>query len=80
MDPGEGKMLFRRTNEAEGSDDCDDGGDADDAGDDDDASTAIEDENGLDPAKPRGDIFTTSRRRRWSGATVDSTAAAVGSG
>ena len=48
LEPGEGKMLLRRTNEGEGSDDGVDGDEGDGV------STTVDDENGLDPANPRG--------------------------
>ena len=55
LDPGEGKMLFRRTNEGEGSEEED--GD----GDDDEEAGEFDDENGLDPANPRGRGLSVSR-------------------
>jgi hypothetical protein len=68
-------MLLRRTNEGEGSEEEVDGD-----GDDDDASTTVDDENGLDPANPRGQALETARWRRWSGEVADSGAANVDSG
>ena len=49
-------MLLRRTNEGEGSEEEVDGD-----GDDDNASTTVDDENGLDPANPRGQALETAR-------------------
>ena len=79
MDPGEGKILLRRTNEAAGSIEVD-GDDADNDGDDADVLATADDENGLDPENPRGQDLGIVKERRWSAEVADPGTASVDSG